>query len=234
MNRSHIKPRSRRNWPAILRPIVQFFFVAFILAASIRHNILGESAATASIDALCPFGGLETLWRTLTTGSYIPKTHASNVVLGLGLLAGAILSGAAFCGWVCPFGSLQDALTWLRKRLHIRELHIPVRLDRWLRYGRFVVLALILYKTISTIKLWFADYDPYRTIFSLGWWFEFNLAEQWPAYLIAILILAVAFMVPRAWCKYACPLGGALSLLGNLSLLRIKRTEFDVQKLQPV
>ena len=43
--------------------------------------------------------------------------------------------------------------------------------------------------TISTVKLWFADYDPYRTIFGLGWLFEFNAVEQWPAYTIALAIL---------------------------------------------
>ena len=56
-----------------------------------------------------------------------------------------------------------------------------------MRYGRYVTLALILYMTVSTAKLWFADYDPYRTIFGLGWFFEFNAVEQWPAYTIALV-----------------------------------------------
>ena len=79
--------------------------------------------------------------------------------------------------------------------------------------------------TISTVKLWFADYDPYRTIFGLGWLFEFNAVEQWPAYTIALAILAASFFIPRFWCKYTCPLGGALSLVSHVSLLRIRRTE---------
>ena len=94
-----------------------------------------------------------------------------------------------------------------------------------MRYGRYVTLALILYMTISTVKLWFADYDPYRTIFGLGWIFEFNAVEQWPAYTIALAILGASFFIPRFWCKYTCPLGGALSLLSHVSLLRIRRTE---------
>ena len=223
MKNSKRKTRPRYNRTQIGRRSVQTGFVLLILFVAIRHTIIEETAIAASIDALCPLGGLEALWRVAVEGSYVPKTHASNLVLAAGLLIGTLLSGAAFCGWICPFGSLQDGLTWIRKRVGLRELQIPVRVDRWLRYGRFLVLGLILFKTISTVKLWFSSYDPYRTIFGLGWLFEFNLAEQWPAYLVALLVIAVSFWVPRAWCKYACPLGGALSLVGHISLLRIRR-----------
>lgn len=223
MRNPAIKSRSRRNWPLILRRAVQVSFLVFIVAASVRHNLIGEAATAASIDALCPLGGLETLWRSLVEGQYVPKTHPSNVVLGIGLLVGTILAGAAFCGWVCPFGTLQDGLTWVRSRLRLPQVKISTKVDRWLRYGRFIVLALILFKTISTVKLWFSSYDPYRTILGLSWLFEFNLSEQWPAYLVAGLVLAASFWIPRAWCKYMCPLGGAISLLGNLSFLRIRR-----------
>lgn len=221
-----VAPRPVRKkpiqWTRILRRSVQAGFLIFIVVASLRHNLLPEQSAP-SLDALCPMGGLETLWRMIVEGRYIPKTHPSNLVLGAGLLIGTLLAGAAFCGWICPFGTLQDGLTWLRNKVRIPAVKVPQKLDRWLRYGRFVVLALVLFKTADTVKLWFAGYDPYRTIFSMGWLFEFNLAEQWPAYLTTLIVLGGAFFIPRAWCKYACPLGGALSLLGHFSFLRIKR-----------
>jgi polyferredoxin len=94
-----------------------------------------------------------------------------------------------------------------------------------LTYGRYLTLAVILYATVATVKLWFADWDPYRTIFSLSWLWEFNLGEHWLAYTVALVILIGAFLIPRFWCRYLCPLGGAISLLGNLSLLRIRRDE---------
>jgi len=227
MQNRNIKPRNRRNWPVLIRRITQAAFFIYILAAAIRHNVGGEALQTASIDALCPFGGLETLWRMIVEGRYIPKTHPSNIVLGIGLLVGTVLAGGAFCGWICPFGTLQDILSGLRKRIRLPELKIPVSLDRWLRYGRFFVLALVLFKTISTVKLWFSGVDPYRTIFSLEWLFDFNWAEHWQAYLIACTILIASFWINRFWCKYLCPLGGALSLVGHLSLLRIRRDQTD-------
>ncbi|MCB9117691.1 MAG: 4Fe-4S binding protein [Caldilinea sp.] len=216
------RPRSRTQ---VVRRLVQTAFLGFIIFAALRHSLFEETTTAASIDALCPFGGVESLWRMISTGEYVPKTHPSNLVLMTGLLLATVAAGAAFCGWICPFGTLQDFLTWLRERVRLPAIHVPDGIDRWLRYGRYVMLALVLYMTVSTVKLWFADYDPYRTIFGLGWIFEFNAAEHWPAYTVALSILGASFFIPRFWCKYACPLGGALSLVSYVSFLRIRRTE---------
>jgi len=213
-------------WTQRVRHLVQFAFGAFIIYMSVIHNTAETDGVTASIDALCPFGGLETLWKFISTGGqYVSKTHLSNLVLGLGLLIGVLLAGGAFCGWVCPFGAMQDLLNWIRAKLHIKEIRVPEKLDRVLRYGRYVVLAFVLIQTITLVKLWFADWDPYRTIFGLGWLFEFNPAEAWGAYLVAVIIIIGSLFIERMWCRYLCPLGGAISLVGKLSFLRIRRTE---------
>jgi polyferredoxin len=211
----------------VLRRLTQAGFGLLIIATSILHYAV-TSQHMASIDAYCPFGGFETLWRWASSGGlFVQMTHGSNLVLALGLIAGVILAGGAFCGWICPFGAFQDLLGWLRKKLHLPEVRVPARLDRVLTYGRYVSLAVILAATIASVKLWFAGWDPYRTIFGLGWIFEFNLAEHWLAYLVAVVVTGAALVIPRAWCRYACPLGGAISLLGNLSLLRIRRTQSE-------
>jgi polyferredoxin len=215
-------PRQRAAQTQALRHLAQFLFAAFIVYSAVVHNLATTDGATASIDALCPFGGLETAWRYLSTGQFVPKTHLSNLVLGLGLLIGVVLAGGAFCGWVCPFGAVQDFLTWARKKLRAPELRMPAKLDRVLRYGRFLVLGLILYKTVTTAKLMFSTVDPYRTLFSLEWLFAFD-PVLWVSYTVLGVVLLASFFVERAWCRYACPLGGAISLLGNLSLFRIRR-----------
>ncbi len=206
-----------------IRHLFQLAFALLIIGLSVVHNMAVTDGTTASIDALCPFGGLETAWQYLTTGTFVSKLHLSNLILGIGLLVGVLLAGGAFCGWVCPFGAVMDLLTWMRRKLHIKEIIVPVRLDSILRFGRYVVLATILYQTIVTMKLWFGDWDPYRTLFGLGWLFEFNLLDSWVAYAVLVGILLASFLVERAWCRYFCPLGGAISLLGNFSLLRIRR-----------
>jgi polyferredoxin len=171
----------KHNRTRLLRRLTQTGFGLFIIVSSIRHYLV-TSEHLASIDAYCPFGGFETLWRWVSSGGlYVQMTHGSNLVLALGLIAGVILAGGAFCGWICPFGAFQDLLSWIRRKLHLPQVRVPDRLDRVLTYGRYVSLFVVIAATIASVKLWFAGWDPYRTIFGLGWLFEFNLAENWLA-----------------------------------------------------
>ena len=204
------------------RALVQLAFAALIIIWSIRHQ-LEKDNPPASTDAICPFGAVETLITLLTTGEFVPKTHPSNIVLGLGLLLSIVLIGNAFCGWVCPFGALQDALTWVRTKLHLPTLAVPAGADRVLRWGRFVVLGSILYFTLTTGKLWFAQWDPYVNLFNLHWLFEPNVSTMWVAWLVLAGVLGLSLVVERAWCRYLCPAGAVFSVVGLLSVFRIRR-----------
>jgi polyferredoxin len=96
-----------------LRTLVQAGFALFILYTLVIHAVVGESGSliTASPEAYCPFGGIETLYTYLSSGgSFVSHTHLSNLVLFGAVLLLAVVTRGAFCGWVCPFGALQE---WL-------------------------------------------------------------------------------------------------------------------------
>lgn len=112
----------------------------------------------------------------------------------------------------------------MKVRLHIPTLPIPRAVDRWLRWGRFVVLAVIIWFSATTAKLWFADYDPYLTAFSLKWLFEFDAGKLAIPFVILGVTVAGSLLVERFWCRYLCPLGAVFAVVGHASVLRIRRS----------
>jgi len=134
----------------------------------------------------------------------------------------AVLFGPVFCGWVCPLGSVQEWVGKLGRKLFKRRYNhwIPVKLDNWLRYLRYLVLVWVLYATARSAVLVFSDFDPYYALFNF-WTGE--VAPSALAILGVTLVLSV--FVERPWCKYACPYGALLGLSNLFRIFSIRRRE---------
>ncbi|MBN1304688.1 MAG: 4Fe-4S binding protein [Anaerolineales bacterium] len=215
--------RPRSIW---VRSIVQLFFFALIALIVVNNTLIENQTGfsiwprKASIHALCPFGGVVTLYQLVTTGQLVQKVHDSSVVLmGLVFLL-AVLFGPVFCGWVCPLGTVQEWVSRMgRKRLRRKFNHlVPHRLDLVLRFGRYLVLAWVLYATAQSGRLVFQAYDPYFALF------HFWTSEVAPtALLILGLTLGFSLLVERPWCKYACPYGALLGISNLFRVFSIRR-----------
>ncbi|MBN2490684.1 MAG: 4Fe-4S binding protein, partial [Planctomycetes bacterium] len=121
-----------------------------------------------------------------------------------------VLVGNVYCGWVCPFGALQELLGELKPRRLATDPGKAVwRHGRFVKYGLLFVLVLVFAATRDPAVL---AADPLTTVFS---------AARGGATLgIAIGALALALVFRRFWCRNLCPAGAFLSLLGGLRLLR--------------
>lgn len=217
--RRRMAVRSVHRW----RWLVRIAAVALIVTVAVRHS--RDHGGAPSVDAVCPFGAVESAWTWLTTGTALPKIQPSNVVVAIGLLISILLAGNVFCGWVCPFGTVQDVLTKVRTWLRLPTVRLSARVDRLARHLRFVVLALVLVQSAMTARLWFADFDPFVTMFGLHWIFEPEPTKMWLGWGLLAIVLITSVLIERAWCRYLCPLGGILSILGRASLFRIRRRE---------
>jgi polyferredoxin len=96
---------------------------------------------------------------------------------------------------------------------------IPARIDGYLRYTRYLVLAWVIYMTAVSGKLIFADYDPYFALFNF-WSSEVAVGGL----VVLGLTLAGSLFVERPWCKYACPYGAVLGLTNLFRVFSIRRT----------
>jgi polyferredoxin len=213
------KPKSR--W----RLAVQIVF--FVLVAAISANnalkIAGVSIpvlSSASLHAICPFGGVVSIYQVVTAGIYVQKVHSASFILMIIAFLVALLFGPVFCGWLCPMGSIQEWFGKLGKKILGRRYNrlIPAKVDRVLRYLRYAVLAWVLYMTAVTGKLIFADYDPYFALFNL-WSSEIAIGG-----IIALAVtLALSLVIERPFCKYACPYGAALGIFNLFRIFAVRR-----------
>jgi hypothetical protein len=118
------KPKSR--W----RLAVQIIF--FVLVAAISANnalkVAGVSIpvlSSASLHAICPFGGVVSIYQVATAGTYVQKVHAASFILMIIAFLVTLLFGPAFCGWLCPMGSIQEWFGKLGRKILGRRYNGP-------------------------------------------------------------------------------------------------------------
>ncbi|MFP3902766.1 MAG: 4Fe-4S binding protein [Armatimonadota bacterium] len=142
------------------------------------------------------------------------------------LVVFAAVFGRMMCGWICPFGWLQDRLSAIGLS---RKLHIP----RFLGYFRYAVLVVLVFIVpYYTGVAWFSNLCPQGALqggllvplvdesirSAIGtWWF----VKQ--GILVVFLVLMLLFK--RPFCAAVCPLGAIFSLFHRYSLWRIDYDE---------
>ena len=219
--------KNRKKRTAAIRVMVQIsvFILVFLIAVSKfleEKGILIPLLPEASLHAVCPFGGVVTIYELITAGTFIQKIHNSSFILmALGFIA-AVLFGTIFCGYLCPFGSVQEWIGKLGRKLFPKKYNrmVPQKIDRALRYLRYLVLIMVLYQTATSAKLVFQSVDPYYALFNF---FTNEVAVS--AYIVLGVIIALSLLVERPWCKYFCPYGALLGLFNSIRIFKIRRNQ---------
>lgn len=211
----------------VIRSFIQVFVFALVFLISISKWMAEKGVKipllpSASLHAICPFGGVATLYEFFTVGTFIQKIHNASFILMILSVITAILFGTIFCGYICPFGSFQEWIGKLGKKLFPNRYNrmVPQKLDRILRYLRYGVLAMVLYNTAVTAKLVFQSVDPYYALFNF---FTDEVAVS--AYVMLGVIVVLSLFIERPWCKYLCPYGAFLSLFNPIRIFKIRRSK---------
>jgi len=205
------------------RWIISIIFLILAPIIAVMHQIKGGGPeGSPSVDALCPFGGLETLPTLFSSGEYIPKITPSAFILLIAVVILTFILGKAFCGYICPLGTIQSLMNKLARKLHIKQIKIPEKLDKPLRLVKYFVLFLVVFLTYKAGELIIRPYDPWAAFMHLT-----SGTEVFEEFLIGVIILIAlliaSMFVERAFCRYLCPLGAALSITSRFRIFNIKR-----------
>lgn len=173
----------------------------------------------------CPVGSLQAVLNNR-------KFHFSGYIFGFLIFIGALI-GRFVCGFLCPFGLVQDLIYKIPLTKKIKNL--PGH--KYLKYGKYftlIVFVIILPITVSNAlgmgDPWFCKWicpsgtllggiplvssDPYLQE-ATGWLFN------WKVFLLAVILLT-SLKVYRPFCKYLCPLGAAYGIFNPISAYHLK------------
>lgn len=145
------------------------------------------------------------------------------VLMSYVLVTFVIWGRGIFCGWLCPFGAMQELLAKIAKAIRIPQLQLSSRAHTYLWPIKYLILAILVglsfySMTAASIA---SEVEPFKTAISL------KFARDWPYVIYALTLLCAGLTVERFFCRFFCPLGAAMAIGGKLRIFNLlkRRTE---------
>lgn len=136
----------------------------------------------------------------------------SLMVWGAAILGFVLWGRGLFCGWLCPFGALQEFAARLGAVLGIRQVDLPPRWDRMLKPLKYVVLAVLVGITLVAPQHMdkAAEVEPFKTAITT------YFLREWYYAAYALFWLLLSMVLFKGFCRYVCPLGALMAIGGLL------------------
>lgn len=233
--RKKLVPRICRDHSQVWRRSVQIFFLAlnawiglqFVLFVS--HFESGGRGIHVSrppgVEGWLPIAGLMNLKYFLATGR-VPSLHPAAMFLLVSFLAISILFRKAFCGWLCPVGTLSEWLWKFGHKMLGRNWTLPRWVDLTLRCLKYLLLTFFLYAiagmSAAAIEAFLSS--PYGLVADVKMLHFFQHLSETAAFTLGALLILSIFC-QNFWCRYLCPYGALMGLAAIFSPTRIRRDE---------
>ena len=119
-----------------------------------------------------------------------------------------------FCGWLCPFGALQELTNNIAQWLKVPQINVPWGLHERLWPIKYVIFLGLFGLSLYSVALAevFAEVEPFKTAIIL------KFVRDWPFVVYALTLLAAGLFIERFFCRYLCPLGAALAIPGRIRM----------------
>jgi NosR/NirI family nitrous oxide reductase transcriptional regulator len=136
-------------------------------------------------------------------------------VLWAAVAAGLLFWGRGpFCGWLCPFGALQELTNNIAQWLKVPQIKVPFGLHErlWpIKYVIFLGLFGLSFYSMAMAEV-AAEIEPFKTAIIL------KFVRDWPFVVFAVGLLVMGLFIERFYCRYLCPLGAALAIPGRIRM----------------
>ena len=199
---------------------VQFGRWAFALLEGTPSHL----ARPAGVEGFLPISALMSL-RVWLAGDGVHPVHPAGLAILLGVLAMSLVLAKSFCSHVCPVGLLSEWLGRLGQRARGANVEVPRWLDLPLRGIKFLLLAFFLWATWVVMDLpatrAFLD-SPYNKVADVKMLLFFAGASRVTIAVLGVLVVGSLF-VRDPWCRYLCPYGALVGILGRLAPLKVTR-----------
>jgi NosR/NirI family nitrous oxide reductase transcriptional regulator len=131
------------------------------------------------------------------------------------LLSVLIIGRGVFCGWLCPFGALQEILGSISKKLNFPKFNPKENLQKKLWLIKYFLLGIIVLLSLtgSEYSSIMQEIEPFKTAITA------KFSRSWPYFLYAVIILIIGLFTERAFCRFLCPLGATLALFDRLHIV---------------
>jgi NosR/NirI family nitrous oxide reductase transcriptional regulator len=113
-----------------------------------------------------------------------------------------------YCGWLCPFGALQELINQAARKFNVRQWEFPEIVHERLWALKYVILLLLFGVSLQSLGAAerYAEVEPFKTAMTL------RFQREWGYLLYAAVLLMISVVNRKFYCKYLCPLGAALAI----------------------
>ncbi|MBU2968436.1 NosR/NirI family protein [Pseudoalteromonas sp. C2R02] len=136
------------------------------------------------------------------------------ILWGAAAVTALLWGRAVYCGWLCPFGALQELINVFTRYIKIPQFELPWAVHERLWAIKYLILLALFGISLDSLALaeQFAEVEPFKTTFLL------KFDRQWPFIAWAVLLLVINIFNRKFFCRYLCPLGAALSTSNSIRL----------------